>query len=145
MATPARKVAERLGGRRVLHRLVRSDLDLIEVVRDGLPVETVEQLIERKALTREEVYRFIIPRRTLAHRKARHEPLSAEESDRATRIARVLALAADTFANEAKASGWLREPSPALGGRVPLDLLDTEGGARLVEQELVRIAHGIFA
>jgi putative toxin-antitoxin system antitoxin component (TIGR02293 family) len=37
---------------------------------------------------------------------------------------------------------WLRRPNRALGGRTPLESLDTELGARLVENVLGRIAYG---
>jgi uncharacterized protein (DUF2384 family) len=39
----------------------------------------------------------------------------------------------------------VRRPTSPLGGRHPLDLLDSEPGARVVEQLLYRIGHGIAA
>ena len=93
----------------------------------------------------EEVDRLIIPRRTLAHRKARQQPLNRAESERAVRVASMTALAEETFASQAKAQAWLRRPTSALDDKRPLDLLDSEPGARVVEQLLYRIAHGIAA
>jgi putative toxin-antitoxin system antitoxin component (TIGR02293 family) len=37
---------------------------------------------------------------------------------------------------------WLKRPNRALGGLIPLDCLDTEPGARMVENVLGRIAYG---
>jgi hypothetical protein len=72
--------------------------------------------------------------------------LSPEESARvARRVARVRAQAEDAFQDAAKAGAWLRRPSRALEGRVPLDLLNTELGARLVEDELTRISYGVYS
>jgi uncharacterized protein (DUF2384 family) len=42
-------------------------------------------------------------------------------------------------------SRWLREPLPALGGRMPITLLDTMTGQALVSQELARMRSGAFA
>ncbi|WP_377315285.1 antitoxin Xre/MbcA/ParS toxin-binding domain-containing protein [Phaeospirillum tilakii] len=54
-------------------------------------------------------------------------------------------LAEQTFADPAKGRAWLLRTTASLGGRRPLDLLDTEEGAREVETLLGRIAHGIAA
>jgi putative toxin-antitoxin system antitoxin component (TIGR02293 family) len=61
------------------------------------------------------------------------------------RVASVTALAEETFANREKAQTWLRRPTAPLGGKRPIDLLDSEPGARVVEQLLYRIGHGIAA
>ncbi|MGH9845548.1 MAG: antitoxin Xre/MbcA/ParS toxin-binding domain-containing protein [Blastocatellia bacterium] len=44
-----------------------------------------------------------------------------------------------------KASLWLQEPNRALGLQTPLSLLDTDEGARRVEDVLIRIEHGVFS
>jgi putative toxin-antitoxin system antitoxin component (TIGR02293 family) len=96
-------------------------------------------------LSKADVYRFILPQRTLAFRRAERKRLSPEESARVTRMAKVFALAEETFQNVVKARAWLRRPNRALSGRAPLDLMDTESGARLVEDELTRLAYGVYA
>lgn len=70
--------------------------------------------------------------------------LTPQESDRLYRIARVVAEARDTLGSTAKAREWLQTPNRALGGEKPLDLLDTDLGARQVEEVLLRLDHGIF-
>ena len=57
----------------------------------------------------------------------------------------LLALAEETFGSRDKAATWLRRPTRPLAGKRPLDLLDTDAGARQVEELLGRIAHGIGA
>lgn len=141
----AEDVARHLGGSDSLGREVESELDLVRLVRSGLPPSALETVIDRGVLTRREAERLIIPRRTLAHRKSRGESLTTDESDKLARVVRVAALAEETFQSEEKAHGWLRDANRALGGERPIDLLETEGGARLVEQILGRIAHGVFS
>jgi uncharacterized protein (DUF2384 family) len=48
------------------------------------------------------------------------------------------------FANHEKAQRWLRKVSRVLNFR-PIDLLQSESGAREVEQELHAIDYGLFA
>ena len=85
-----------------------------------------------------------ISERTFQRRKLDHKPLSASESDRVLRIARVAERAERVFASPDKARRWLSSPHSLLG-RAPLELLGTDAGARAVEDELVRIDFGDFA
>lgn len=86
-----------------------------------------------------------VPRRTPAHRKRSGGQLSSAQSDRLARVDRVVASAEEAIGDGARAARWLRKPSRALQGRRPLDLLASDVGARLVEQELGRIEHGLGA
>jgi putative toxin-antitoxin system antitoxin component (TIGR02293 family) len=140
-----RLALERLGGKRLLGVEVRAEADFIKVLEQGVPVSALAELARQEALSPDDIDRLIIPRRTLAHRKAKAQPLNRVESERAVRVASVTALAEETFANKDKAQRWLRRPTALLGGKRPLDLLDSEPGARVVEQLLYRIGHGIAA
>ena len=86
-----------------------------------------------------------LTKRPIARRLHAHKPLSAEESERMVRLARVFAEAKHVLGEEAKARRWLQKPSRALGGEIPLHLLDTDIGASAVFEELGRIEHGVFA
>jgi putative toxin-antitoxin system antitoxin component (TIGR02293 family) len=84
-----------------------------------------------------------MPARTLARRRQARK-LDPDESDRLYRIARVAGQAVSVFGGEDKAAMWLRRPNRALNGEPPIHLLDTDVGARQVEDILGRIEHGII-
>lgn len=86
-----------------------------------------------------------MPRRTLAHRLAKHQHLSKEESDRAVRVARITSMAEQVFGEPARAWQWLRKPKNFLAGKSPIEMLATEVGARIVEEVIFRIDYGIAA
>jgi len=92
-----------------------------------------------------EIHSLVVPKRTLARRTALHEPLSVEETDKALRLERVATLAGRIFGNMDKANRWLRRPKHQLDGGTPLAYLMSEAGARVVEDMLQRIDHGIPA
>ena len=46
---------------------------------------------------------------------------------------------------QAQAVRWLRSPNQALGGRIPLELLDTDLGRRQIEEILGRIEQGVYS
>jgi putative toxin-antitoxin system antitoxin component (TIGR02293 family) len=78
--------------------------------------------------------------RTLARRKAEGR-FHTDESERLWRLDRVLRQSRTLFGKGGR--DWLLRPCQALGGAVPLDLCDTEAGARQIELVLQRIAEGI--
>jgi putative toxin-antitoxin system antitoxin component (TIGR02293 family) len=123
---------------------LHSDQDLARLVDKRLPLSSVDSLANN-GMSNEEIYRFIVPRRTLVHRKTRHQALTNEESDRVIRMVRITALAEEVFGDDTKASRWLRKPKTRFDGQAPLDLLRTEAGARLVEEMLLQLDYGFAA
>jgi putative toxin-antitoxin system antitoxin component (TIGR02293 family) len=139
-------VAEILGGEKVLGRAITRTSELAQLVRDGIPVQALVVLAQRAGLRQSDVSsRFGISQRTLTRRLARHSKLTAAESDRTVRLARVYAAAQETLGDGDKAALWLKTPNRALGGARPLDQLDTDPGVREVEDVLGRIAYGIYS
>lgn len=97
------------------------------------------------SLTKAEIYKLIASEKALAGHKFRREPLTREESDRAMRIARVLALAVQVFGDHSTAGGWLRAPDAELEDRNALELFRTEAGGMSVESMLLQIDEGMAA
>jgi putative toxin-antitoxin system antitoxin component (TIGR02293 family) len=77
--------------------------------------------------------------------KQRAPRLTPAQSDRLYRLARLVALAEEVFEDRERAHSWLRQAQRGLGGRVPLELMRTEVGAREIEDLLGRIEYGVFS
>ena len=122
----------------------KSDFDLAEIVENGLPTDRLA-LLRQKGLTFSEISEIVVSPRTLKHRKARGEHLSHEETDRMVRVARIVALAEDVFGDREKALLWLRTADDRIGGRVPLSLLRTDAGGRLIESMLWQVDEGVYS
>jgi putative toxin-antitoxin system antitoxin component (TIGR02293 family) len=75
-------------------------------------------------------------------RRRRSGRLARFESDRLYRLARIVALAHESLGSQELAARWLRRSNRALGGIAPIAAVDTELGARQVENVLGRIAFG---
>jgi putative toxin-antitoxin system antitoxin component (TIGR02293 family) len=135
-------LVEVLGGKKVFKRRIVNVDQLRETVKAGLPYASLEALIDKFGLAREEAAAALhLPQRTIARRK-KEQKLQADESDRLLRLARVSAQAAATLGSDEKVVRWLRRPNRALGKRAPLDLIDSDIGTRQVEEVLGRIEHG---
>src|SRR5262249_14634594 len=125
-------------GRKLGIGRIHSDHDLASLVEKRLPSAAIKSLV-RGGLSDAEVYRLIVPRRTLAHRLANHQPLSREESDKAIRVARITALTEDVFGEPERAWRWLRKPKHSLGGKSPIEMLGSEAGSRIVEETILQV------
>jgi putative toxin-antitoxin system antitoxin component (TIGR02293 family) len=144
MSAVVEQVARKLGGQSVLGRNVRSQADLALAVRRRLPLVALKGLAEA-GLTEQEIDRFVIPQRTRRHRADKKQPLTIEESDRAVRLMRIQTVAEVTFGSKEKANIWLRRSLSELNGETPLDIAQTEAGARVIETILAKIAWGAAA
>lgn len=135
-------VVEELGGSGVLGRKMSTESDLQSAIREGFPQKVVGKVLEAAGLTLKELAAALdLSPRSLQRR--RHEGrLARYESDRLYRLARIVALAKEHTGDERTATQWLKRPNRALGGRTPLELVDTEIGARAVENVLGRISYG---
>jgi len=65
-------------------------------------------------------------------------------SEKIIELAEVTVMGLEVFDSAADFGAWLNAPSPALGGKMPLELLKDSYGQELVIQELHRIDQGIF-
>jgi putative toxin-antitoxin system antitoxin component (TIGR02293 family) len=101
--------------------------------------------LSRRGYSEDEIFALVVPKRTLARRKAANEPLTVEETDKALRLERIAMQAERVFGDADKAHRWLRKAKRELKGETPLAWLASEAGARVVEEMLFRIEHGIFA
>jgi putative toxin-antitoxin system antitoxin component (TIGR02293 family) len=101
--------------------------------------------LSRHGYSEDEVFALVVPKRTLARRRASNERLTVEETDKTLRLARIAVQAERVFGAPEKAHRWLRKAKRELQGETPLAYLASEAGARVVEEMLFRIEHGIFA
>ena len=119
---------------------------LTRMVRQGLPPSAAEHIAEYYGLSYQQVSELIgISIRTLERHRRENKPLSPVQSDRLLRYARVAARTEAVFENTWAAQNWLKRANPALGGEIPMYLLDTEMGAKQVDDVLVRIEYGVYS
>jgi putative toxin-antitoxin system antitoxin component (TIGR02293 family) len=139
----AARIAEVMGGARVLHHRIVTLAELDEVVARGLPRAALDALVRRVVDPPESLrlkYR-IVPKATYL----RQNRLNVAHSQKAERLARVFAMAEAIWQDEADARRFMSTPHPELGERTPLDVAMTEIGARQVEEVLERGLHGLPA
>ncbi|MDR1282996.1 MAG: DUF2384 domain-containing protein [Opitutaceae bacterium] len=117
--------------------------EVIVAIRSGLPARSLADVAEALnipgKLLAEKLH---IAPRTLARKLTGGSGLSLETSEKIIRVARIRNLASEIFTDGEAIREWLAQPAPAFNGVPPLDLLDTDTGARQVEALLRGIANG---
>ncbi len=141
-ASVAPSVPEILGLRKHAH--AGSSLGLMSDVEKGLPLSALDRIVHAVAPDDASFAYRLVPRATLARRRAQHAPrLTSEESARVARLASVWAFARDVWGDEQGARRWMFHPHMMLEGRRPIDVvLASEFGRPVVENILGGLKYG---
>ncbi len=124
----------------------QSDFELIEVIREGLPVQVMSHVVASSDVSEEEICKGLrIAKRTAARRKASDGRLKASESELIYRFSKVMVTATEVLGSRDKAKQWVLTENVALAGNRPIDLLDTGIGFGDVMDVLQRIEHGVYS
>jgi putative toxin-antitoxin system antitoxin component (TIGR02293 family) len=143
-----RRIADLLGGTKVLRRPPRNSLDAHEMLLKGLPGRALSHLIDNllvieKTASLEKAVGMSL--RTFQRRKdAPAKRLSQEQSGRTWKFAEILAKATDVLGSQGEAEQWLERPAMGLDQRCPIDLLQTPAGVELVENFLTQLEYGVY-
>ena len=124
---------------------VRNESDFIDVIRQGIPKKAIDNLVEKTGIPLNEMAILMrLSDRTLR----RYDPqtlLNPEQSERVVEISRLYSRGEDVFGHLDNFKEWMGSTVMALGNIKPKTLLDTSLGIDILQNELGRIEHGIFA
>ncbi len=134
------RVMARVGS--ILHIGLKTPLDVVRVSREGIVTSAVDLLVDQGFNRRD--LDWIIPLRTLTHRREKGQKLTTDETERWLRAAKISALAQEVLGAE-KAMAWLNKPRKIFDGLSAMELIKTEPGASLVEETLSQLDEGYFA
>ena len=119
--------------------------DLIVRINAGFPYSVLERFRESSDLSMQEIARAMrVPPQTLT-RRAKDKKLNMTESERLLRLSRLFEKAVHLFGGDRNgATAWFRQPERAFEGASPLEMAETEVGAREVENLIGQLEHGVF-
>ena len=136
-------IVEILGVRRKMDSL----LDVANIIEEGLYPRAIDRVKTALELNDNEVSSALgISAKTISRLRAQPKKrLKVVVGDRLFRAAHLFAFATSVFGDKELAREWLRTPQIGLKSRIPLELINTEAGAREVEDLLGRIEHGVLS
>jgi putative toxin-antitoxin system antitoxin component (TIGR02293 family) len=122
-----------------------SSMELIVAIKKGLPGNTIGKMAQIFDINKNQIYLLLNLKPKTAQRAAVKTSLSVDTSDHIVQILKVFKRCTDVFGSKEKASLWLNNPNLALGGEIPIRLMDTMEGISLVHDTVTRIEYGVFA
>lgn len=124
---------------------LRNMYDYIELSRNGIDKKSLLHLAKTIDFDLKELATVLhVSERTL-HRYELNKNLGVEASSKVLQLAKLYAKGEAVFGDLLKFKSWMQHPNFALAMKKPKELLDTTFGFQLLNEELVRIEHGIFA
>jgi putative toxin-antitoxin system antitoxin component (TIGR02293 family) len=134
-----------LGGKAAMASEPATASEWVARIQSGLPAASAFAFKEALGLTNEQLASVLgVSPRTLARLVPAKARLDLVSGDRLVRAARLFAIATDVLEEPQAAARWLKVPQRALGGAIPLELAQTDVGARAVESLLGRMEYGVY-
>ncbi|HLE18728.1 MAG TPA: antitoxin Xre/MbcA/ParS toxin-binding domain-containing protein [Syntrophales bacterium] len=128
-----------------LKRDIRSEWDVDQLIREGIPYPAFKHFQEKFAPMGFELDTFMGLESALKENNHEGFRLPSIASDRLYRLARLFIIATKVLEDEKSGAEWLKKPQWGLGGRIPAEVAFTEIGAKEVENLLGRIEHSVLA
>jgi putative toxin-antitoxin system antitoxin component (TIGR02293 family) len=138
------RVEEILGGKKVLHKKIQNQMDMVDLIEQGLTKEAAMHLAKALSITNKRLAELLpISKRTLERYHATKH-LDRATSQQLISLARLTARGFEVFGDPHKFVEWMNAPCTAFGERAPISLIATQVGIDMVLDELGRIEHGIY-
>ena len=146
MQVSVKKIVSGLGGEQFIKRPIRHELDLIELAKEGLPIESIAFLQGNFGFTNKEMSHILAISESTYQRRIRDKSrLTQDETEKAISLAEVFEKGMEVFEDQGDLDYWLNSPIPALREKKPLDLLNSMIGRKQVMNVLNALLHGIFS
>jgi putative toxin-antitoxin system antitoxin component (TIGR02293 family) len=121
-------------------------MELVTSIETGLKPQIVAKIAKTIAPDSATFSYLFVSKATLARRLSQKKRLTADESARLARAARIWTHARAIWQSDALAREFLFRPHPMLDGRAPIETaISTDLGAELVDQLLGRLEYGSAA
>ena len=139
------RIVSVLGGSVQLGRVVNSDVDLIEITREGLPKSVVVTISSILGVSMEKMSHLIHVSHRTIQRKDNHELLNVYSTEQILEIAEVISRGIEVIGTLESFVKWLHTEVRVFDFKKPLDFLDTSFGTKLIKDVLGRIEQGVYS
>jgi putative toxin-antitoxin system antitoxin component (TIGR02293 family) len=134
-----------LGGNNLFSVPSFDDMDLIRLSRKGVRKSSLKPLSQYLGITMDKMSTLLHTSHRNIQRKDDNELLDVYKSERVIEITQVISKGLELFGTADNLQQWLHSTILSLGGKKPIDLLDTSFGVRMILKLLGRIEHGVYS
>ena len=116
----------------------------IGIIKNGITKTQLEAIKSETDFDYHTLSNLLAVSRTTLIKKKGEDRFDQPTSERIMLLAELLSYGREVFESKERFNAWLKEPSSALSGKEPLELLDTLYGIDEVKKELGRIEYGVY-
>jgi len=118
---------------------------LVTLVREGVQFSVFSKLLKKISFSLQEWSSFLhLSERTMQRYQKENKTFDISSSEKIIQITILYEFGVSVFGNKENFDSWLITKNVALGSK-PIELLDTVFGIEIINNELIKIEHGIFA
>lgn len=116
----------------------------ISLIRNGITKKQLEAIKSEADLDYHTLSCLLALSRTTLIKKKGDDKFDRPTSERILLLAELLSYGREVFESRDRFNIWIKTPSNALGGKTPLELMDTLYGIEEVKKELGRIEYSVY-
>lgn len=131
---------------RTLDKNISDPVEMVNLVRKGINFSLFEKISARLGLSIKQWCSILhLTERTIQRYRIDQKTFESIHSEKIIAIVRLFKQGVEVFGSVEKFSAWMNSNIVFFGGIKPITLLDTGIGIDLINDELIRIEHGVFA
>ena len=116
----------------------------IGIIKNGISKKQLEAIKSETDFDYHTLSSLLSVSRTTLIKKKGDDKFDQPTSERIMLLAELLSYGREVFESRECFNTWIKKPSLALGGKAPLEMLDTPYGIEEVKKELGRIEYGVY-
>lgn len=117
----------------------------MHVIREGVSKKDLEILKASAKMDYTSLAKALSVTRATLINKKRGERFNSGLSEKIVGLADLYSFGFEVFENEEVFTQWMQKPNKALGGEIPVDVIDNQFGREEVKNVLGRIAYGVYS
>lgn len=117
----------------------------IDIIEDGVSKYEVEEVKQYTGLDYETLAHILSVTKATLHNKKGNEKFNAVVSERLLMLADIYVYGIEVFGEKERFNRWLISNIRALGGKRPVDRMNTQLGMQEVRHIIGRIAYGVYS
>ncbi len=131
----------------LLEKNIRQQLETVQVLdklENGISVNVIDKIASYLGISSNELIVNLKISRSTWHRRKKAGKLDFNLSDKILQLSKLLEYAENIFGNKEKVSLWFKVPSVVFENHRPIEFIGSLSGINLINDELIRIEHGVF-
>lgn len=118
--------------------------EIIEIARKGLPKQSADIFSKTVGLTDREMVRILNLSERTFHRYQPETVFDTATTERLLQLVHLYQKGEEVFEDLNVFKSWMRQPHVLFNEKSPLEMLDTNTGFQLVEDEIGRIEYNVY-